>query len=313
MTHVAPPTRTVDFVDSTDMLADPAALRDRADNLGYLFFGGLLPAGELAVVRRRFLEVLHRRGWLAAGAGLMDGIVDAQAFAAVPREDLDFCGVGVGAGAYREVQHIEEFHRLAHHPNLLGVFAALFDAPTLPHPRNIARIMIPGPGAVSTPPHQDFIHVQGSQHTWTAWFPLGDCPMALGSLSVLVGSHREGVLSYKQAVGAGGLEAYLCDLDYAWAVGDFAVGDVLIFTSQTVHRALPNQYADRIRLSCDFRYQAADGPIEPRSLQPHCQVDSWENIYADWRDHSLSYYWANRELQLSQWDEAIRWQKNRIC
>lgn len=312
MTRATTSSQTVGFIDSTDLLADPVALRARADDLGYLFFRGLLHAGELAVVRRRFLEVLHRRGWLAADAGVMDGIVDARAFAAVPPEELETCG-RVGADVYREVQHIEEFHRLAHHPNLLGVFAALFDAPVLPHPRNIARIMIPSPGAVPTPPHQDFIHVQGSQQTWTAWFPLADCPMAHGSLSVLAGSHREGVLSYKQAAGAGGLEAYLCDLDYAWAVGDFAAGDVLTFTSQTVHRALPNQYADRIRLSCDFRYQAADGPIEQRSLEPHCQVDSWENIYAGWRDPSLNYYWTNRELQLSQWNEAIRWQKNKIC
>lgn len=313
MARVATPDRTVEFVDSTDLLADPAALRARAEELGYLFFRGLLPPEELATVRRRFLKVLDRRGWLAGDADLNDGIVDARAFAAEPREVLDFCGVGVGADAYRDIQHIEEFHRLAHHPNLLGLFATLFDAPVLPHPRNIARVMIPSPHAVTTPPHQDFIHVQGSQRTWTAWFPLGDCPMALGSLSTLVGSHREGVLSYKQADGAGGLEAYLCDLDYPWAVGDFAAGDVLAFTSQTVHRALPNRYADRIRLSCDFRYQPAADPIEERSLQPHCRIDSWENIYADWHDRSLSYYWTNRDLQLSQWNEAIRWQKDRIC
>jgi hypothetical protein len=305
--------RTVPFIDSTDLLADPVALRARADDLGYLFFRGLLPAEELRIVRRRFVEVLDRRGWLARDADPMDGIVDAQAFANESREELAFCGVGVGADVYREIQHLEEFHRLAHHPNLLGVFAALFDSPVLPHPRNIARIMIPNPRAVPTPPHQDFIHVQGSQRTWTAWIPLGDCPIALGSLSALAGSHREGVLSYKQAAGAGGLEAYLCDLDYPWAVGDYAAGDVLTFTSETVHQALPNRYVDRIRLSCDFRYQSFDEPIESQSLQPHCQVDSWENIYAGWHDRRLMYYWTKRELQLSQWDEAVRWQKNRVC
>lgn len=313
MTRAATPDRTTDFIDSTDLLAEPAALRRRADEFGYLLVRGLMPVAEMADVRRRFLDVLDRRGWLAAGADVMDGIVDAGAFAAVPEEELGFCGVGVGADAYRDIQCVEEFHRLAHHPNLLGVLTTLFDAPVLPHPRNIARIMIPGPRAVPTPPHQDFIHVQGSKRTWTAWFPLGDCPATLGGLAVLAGSHHEGVLSYKEAGGAGGLEAYLCDLDYAWASGDFRAGDVLLFNSQTVHRALPNQFVDRIRLSCDFRYQPADDPVEPGSLQPHCQVDSWERIYAGWHDRSLCYYWENWALQLAEWDEALRWQKNKVC
>jgi hypothetical protein len=34
MTHAVAPSQTVDFIDSTDLLADPAALRARAGNLG---------------------------------------------------------------------------------------------------------------------------------------------------------------------------------------------------------------------------------------------------------------------------------------
>lgn len=304
---------TVDFVDSTDLLDDPAALQARADSLGYLFFRQLLPRDAVLGVRRSMMDVIDRHGWIAPGTDPMDGIADRDAMSRVPQEDIDFCGVGVPADAYRDIQHLEDFHRLSHHPDLVRVYTALFGRPVLPHPRNIARVMIPTDRSVPTPPHQDYIHIQGTKNVWTAWFPLGDCSVELGGLSVLVGSNHDGVLSYRNVEGAGGLEAYLCDMDYPWAVGSYEAGDVLSFSSQTVHRALPNSYPDRIRLSCDYRYQPADEELQERSLQVHCNVDSWEAIYADWSDRSLANYWRNESLQFSDWDESIRWQKDRIC
>lgn len=304
---------TVDFVDSTDLLDDPEDLRARAREQGYLFFRGLLPAADVLGVRRRVLEVIADHGWLASGSDLMDGMADRGAYSAIPAQDRGFCGGGITAEAYRDVQHLREFQALAHHPRLVGAYEALFGRRVLPHPRNIARIVIPSDETVATPPHQDFIHIQGTKDVWTAWFPLGDCPIELGGLSVLVGSHHEGLMSYKAVGGAGGLEAYLCDLDYPWAVGDFRLGDVITFSSQTVHRSLPHRAGDRIRLSCDYRYQPADEPIDRSSLEVHCAVDTWESIYSDWDDTSLAYYWRNQNLRLSDWDERIRWQKDKIC
>ena len=305
--------RTEPFVDSTPILDDPEALLARVDEKGYLFFRGLLPVQDVLDVRRQILQVLDSQGWVSAGTELMDGIADVQAYARVPQAEVDFCGVGVGAPAYREIYHLEAFHQLAHHPALIALYGQLFDGPVLPQPRNIARVMIPTELGVPTPPHQDFIHIQGSKRTMTAWLPLGDCPTDLGGLTALAGSQSEGVLSYRQAEGPGGLEAYLCDLDYPWVQGDFAAGDVLTFTCQTVHRALPNRFPDRIRLSADFRYQPADDPINDGSLEPHCSVDTWDNIYAGWGNDALKYYWRDRQLQLSAWDESIRWQQDRIC
>lgn len=303
---------TTEFIDSTAMLADPPALRARAQESGYLFFRGLLPVDELMELRGQMLDVLARRGWIAQGKPL-EGRADRAAFAAVPREETAFCGVGVGADAYREIQHLEAFHRLAHHPKLISVYETLFGAPVLPHPRNIARIMIPSDHDVPTPPHQDFIHIQGSRNVWTAWFPLGDCPIGLGPLTCLVGSAADGLLTYSEAMGPGGLEAYLCDLGHPWAVGGYRAGDVLTVHSHTVHRALPHLDGEHVRLSCDFRYQPAAEEIDPSSLKVHCEVDTWESIYAGWTDHSRDFYWREHTLRMSQWNEALRWQKNRIC
>lgn len=307
------PTRTKEFVDSSELLDDPERLRARAAEYGYLFFRSLLPAEPILEVRRRVLEVVGRHSWLADGSDPMAGLADVEAYERTDPAETAFCGVGVTPDAYADIQRLREFHELAHHPRLLALYRVLFGGEVFPHPRNIARVMIPGRMVRPTPAHQDYIHIQGTPNVWTAWVPLGACPMDLGGLEILERSHKDGVLSYKESQGAGGLEAYLCDLDLVWARGDYHVGDVVTFSSRTVHRALPNQTGDRVRLSCDFRYQRLDEEINDRSLQVHCGVLSWEDVYADWPENGIQWYWRGHALDHAEWDESVRWQKDKIC
>ena len=310
----AGPTATMEYRDSSHLLGDSAALRARADEDGYLFFRGLLPPEPVLHLRRRFVEVLDRQGWIADQTDPMDAIADLDAFNAEDPADLAFCGVGIGRAAYTEIQRIREFHELAHHPRLIALYSQIFEGrDVLPHPRNIARVMVPGAHAKPTPAHQDFIHVQGTKNVWTAWFPLGRCPMTLGALTVLRGSHRDGILSYELAENSGGMEAYLCDKGLVWAQTDFEPGDVVTFPSETVHRALPHQAGSEIRMSCDYRYQPADEEIDKSSLNVHCDVTSWDDIYATWPMETIQWYWRRGELTYSDWDESIRWQKDKIC
>jgi len=44
---------------------------------------------------------------------------------------------------------------------------------------------------------------------------------------------------------------------------DFAAGDLLTFTTYTLHMSLDNN-TDRVRLSSDSRYQRASEPADPR-------------------------------------------------
>lgn len=313
-TQTQEPAVTVGFEDATPLLGAPEALRAQADRDGYLFFKKLLPAEVLLELRRQLLELLAGYGWVRGDGDLlvgdlMDGLADAEGVASLQ----DWGGTGVTEEAYRAVQKLELFHRLAHHPNLIQVYQQLFGKAVLPHPRNIARLMIPHPGAAPTPMHQDFIHIQGTRNVWTCWFPLGDTPRALGGLSVLKGSHKKGVLAVTAAAGAGGLESILCDTDLPWIEHDYEIGDVLTFHSCTLHKALPNLLGERVRLSCDYRYQPADEELEERSLQPHMQVAPWDEIYAGWQSDDLMYYWLKHDLQFSPWDEKLHWQKERIC
>ena len=297
------------FEDATPLLGDPEALRRRADEEGVLFFRGLLPREHVLEVRRQLLEVLDSHGWIRRDRDLMDGYVNAEAV-----RDLDsWGGTGVTEAAYLDTQKVEIFHRLAHHPDLIRMYETLFGEAVLPHPRNIARLMVPCPASRPTPIHQDFIHIQGTRNVWTCWMPLGDIPLALGGLVVMPRSHKLGVLSVTAAEGAGGLETILCDVDLNWIQENYRAGDVLTFNSCTVHKSLPNEMPERVRLSVDYRYQPAAEDIEEKSLRPHMDVATWDEIYADWPSDELKYYWTKHDLQLSPWDEILRWQKEKIC
>ncbi len=300
------------FEDATALLSDPAALRLKAQTNGYLFFKGLLPKQKVLSLRTDILGILQRRGWLDSSQPLTEGIADLDAVNGLSSEETNWNGVGVPMDVYREVQKLESFHALAHEPRLLQMYETLFGRKPFPHPRNIGRIMLPHSGLNVTPAHQDFLHIQGAEETWTCWAPLGDCPQQLGGLMILEGSHRAGLLGVTQAPGAGGLESILCGLGYEWVAGDYETGDVVTFHSHTVHKAQPNATRNRVRLSCDFRYQPIDQPIEERSLLPHGPYD-WNDLYEGWHREDLKYYWKTFQLARSPWDESIRWQKDKIC
>lgn len=274
------------FVPSTDLLADPSALRARAQADGYLYLPGLLPAKAVNRLRAAVLQAAGDAGW-CDGAGLAaPGVVPAvegdQAFMAV----------------YDQIQRLEAFHALALHPALLGLYRLLFEEEVLAHPRNICRVMFPRNNPYATPPHQDFLHVRGARDTWTAWVPLGDCPLALGGLAIMAGSHREPLLPTQTALGAGGAAVDTAALPYPWVEGDMALGDVLTFHSHTVHQALPNLTPCRMRLSADFRYQPVTQPVVAASLEPHYGRLSWEEIYAGWSSRADAYYWRRLPLQV---------------
>src|SRR5947199_356238 len=82
-----------------------------------------------------------------------------------------------------------------------------------------------------------------------AGFALSDCPREMGTLTAAEGTHAHGVYDFQPAFGAGGLEV-VDPLVGRWVGGDFQAGDVLIFHSLTVHKALPN-LTDRLRMSMD--------------------------------------------------------------
>jgi hypothetical protein len=306
------PTPELAFIDSTPLLHDGEALRERGATDGYLFFKQLLPKPEVLAVRRDLLAVVEAHGWRASGQDAGGGELNLAALNRVPTEEMRL-DIGVSSQAYDDVQKLESVHRLPHHPRLMELYRTLFDSEVLVHPRHIIRMITSHPAMVPTPQHQDFPLIQGTARTWTCWFPLGDCGRELGGLAVLKASHQLGYLPIQTGTGAGGLIAQTCPHEEkAWVSGEYEAGDVLTFPSFTVHRALRCQLKNQIRLSMDIRFQPAEDCVEERSLRPHCEL-SWEDIYPHWKKDDLKYYWRRSPQKLSPWDASLHQPQRRIC
>ena len=300
-----------DFTNSSALLDDYSALRKRAAEDGYLFFKHFLPKEEIIALREDMLGVVEKYGWLQTGQDAYGGLINLEALNQVPEEKMR-TDIGVSIEAYDDVQRLERIHRLPHHPRLLSLYRILFEQDVLVHARHIARMITAHKNVFPTPPHQDFPLIQGTSNTWTCWFPIGDCPRELGGLTILKGSNRYGFLPIQPARGAGGIAIPLCSYDTDWVEGDFEAGDILTFSSYTIHRALRCKLKDQIRLSLDVRYQPIDEPIEAKSLKPHCDL-TWEDIYSKWKREDLKYYWKDLLLQSSPWDDGYLQPKRRIC
>ncbi|MFT5222136.1 MAG: hypothetical protein ACI867_000433 [Glaciecola sp.] len=263
-----------EFRDSTPDVSDTRALRARLADEGYLFFRGLLPHDAAEAVRLRILQELARHGWLRDGSQASDQLPGSLAR---PEMDDSYWD------GYTAMQSVEAFHELAHEPSLLSMVGALIDEDVLVHPRKIGRVSYPF-GMAPTPPHQDFRYIQGTVDTFTAWTPLGDCPADLGGLRLLRGSQNRGLLPVDVAAGAGGLGVATREDDSDWASAEFFTGDVLLFHSLTVHGARAN-HQDRLRLSVDYRYQAASEPVVRGTMHPHFHpnVPDWPELTTEWK------------------------------
>ena len=143
---------------------------------------------------------------------------------------------------------------------------------------------------MSTPPHQDFLNNQGTAELTATWIPLHDCPMQSGTIAVLRGSHRFGVLPLEWHMGPGNRQAVMPEEmqeKLRWVTTDMQAGDVLVFGAMTVHAAL-NNASFGMRLSVDFRYQRRGRSSRTCVLKPHFERLTWEEIYEGWQSRSSS-------------------------
>jgi hypothetical protein len=280
------------FTDSTALLADGPALAEGMARDGYLFIRGLVPKDAVGNVARQFLEVAAEGGWLRPGQPMAARIANPDAVCADPEPAF--------LDVFRRFYCREDAHALKHHPAIVGLFERMFGGEVLVHPLFVARNIFPQREALTTRPHQDFIHIQGTPETMTVWLPLQYCPLEMGGLAVAEGSHRQGVHEFTVASGAGGVEVTE-PFESAWRCGDFELGDALIFHSMTVHKGLDNK-TDRLRHSIDARYQRADAPISAVSMAAYSGCGDWEEIYADWRNDDLKFYWRAQNPDVQDFD-----------
>lgn len=233
-----------------------SSLRDdlgvAAAERGYVFVRGLVDRRDIRALRRRVLEVCDDLGWLADGPPVGRGVVRPGV------------RVGVNDAVWTEMQArvvvLPEFDRLRGNGGIRGILERLFGGEVRSGCGDVCRVFSPGAPELTTRPHQDGSYLRDRPGLWTVWIPLGDCPVELGGLAVLPGSHRGGLRPHTEdGVGGPGVGA---GPDLGWASADYRCGDVLFVHGMTLHRALDNRSEDRLRVSADFRYEPVQAPEE---------------------------------------------------
>ncbi len=291
-----------EFRVSNDILDSPGAMKKRLLQEGYLFFKSLIAPSRIESLRAEILDLYRRNDWVMAGTDPLEGRVDIGKSCAE--------GEPPYLEVYRRLYALRSFHAVAHSPEMMDVTGKLIDGEVLPHPAKVARMSFPQSDRHTTPIHQDFVHFQGSFYTLTCWTPLSDCPVELGGLAIHPRPWSEEIFDHHFSLGAGMLKIDEDRLEGAWHTTDYEVGDVLAFHSLTVHKALPNQTGELMRISLDNRYQAAGDVINDRQLQPHLsgsgQRWGWDEIYGDWQPgDELAWYWRDMDLDVVPWDDSF--------
>ena len=236
---------------------DTGRLRRRLREEGYLAMQ----------VRRDIFALCREAGWLDPDCDLMEGRWSGG--------DIQTEGETAYMEVYKRVVQLSSFNAFPQQPVFIDLISRLLGETAFNHNLRIARIIFPHNMAQSTGAHQDHRYIPGTAEVLTVWTPLGDCPIDLGVLAILRGSNRLGLLEHardssRKYAGMGVREwQWKGEADLQWVAGDMRLGDVIIFHSHTVHKALPNRTDDRMRLSLDNRYQGVSKPVEMKNLHLH--------------------------------------------
>ncbi|MEQ7126114.1 phytanoyl-CoA dioxygenase family protein [Actinopolymorpha sp. B11F2] len=258
---------------SADAADDADELLRRLDDDGYLYLPGYLDRDEVLTARLDLMTRLQADGLVQPGTDPMDGIPSDESYRGI---------LHTTAKASAPLQRLLYAGRTAAlYERIFGERVRHFDFTWL-------RAVRPGRG---TPPHGDSVFMnRGTPRLLTAWVPLGDVDLRLGGLIVLERSHRvdrlrrdyhtRDVDTYCEndeestataRAGAWEWNGYISpdpvqlrdDLGLRWLTAEFAMGDLVTFPMYTLHGSLDNT-SDRLRLSCDIRYQRASEPADPR-------------------------------------------------
>jgi Phytanoyl-CoA dioxygenase (PhyH) len=232
--------------DSSCLVGDWAALRERIAEDGYVFLRGLLDVEVVRTVGRTGLAHLQDAGWLESGP---DPVIAApqRPVRAVRMRDA------FGQPGYREIVADPGFNRIPFTSPLADLMAQILGPEGFCYPLKLPRIVYPASMVAKQPGnyiHKDYGAVQDM---FTCWVPLGDVPRTLGGLALEPGSQHRAAVRPRP----------LDTLPNGWLTTDYRAGDVLVFHCLTTHAALANM-EQRMRFSAEYRWQLADQPAPKR-------------------------------------------------
>ena len=226
------------LTDSTPLLNDDDALRQRWADDGCLYFRGIMSPELMAWAEQHYREELAKEG-------LIDLADEAPILIAEPSKTWRPCD-RIGTTVWHEI--IKE-------PRLVAILRTLFGAepawlPIVAHRSGYPSGPLKDGEYIFAGQHQDAFFNEGMNST-ICWMPIRDVKdMDAGTFALAPGTHHRGVLhdpahpTYKIPDGA--------IAEDEWRSAAYRVGDVVIFRDDTAHTALPN-LSNEIRLSLDIR------------------------------------------------------------
>ncbi|MCC6484658.1 MAG: phytanoyl-CoA dioxygenase family protein [Armatimonadetes bacterium] len=245
--------------EATHLMGDADALREQMERDGFLLIRKLHDPEKVKAARRLVLENLRDNGQLDSEASLEEGLL---------REG----GRGAFLGGSKAVTHTPEFLSVVESPELMRFFSDFLGAPALTFSYKWLRAV--GRGEF-TGAHYDVVYMgRGTARLFTCWTPLGDVSFENSPLAILEGSTR--IERLKQTYGRmdvdrDNVEGWFSNdpvelvenFGGRWLTSEFEMGDALIFGMYLMHGSLRNM-TNRVRLSCDTRYQSANEPADER-------------------------------------------------
>jgi Phytanoyl-CoA dioxygenase (PhyH) len=231
--------RVDELADSGGLINDAGGLRRRLADDGYLFFRGLLPAGQVRAIGQAVLEELQAGGW-----------ADDRAIPSIQPRAVNSMDA-LADPAFRAAMFGPAFNQIPYLTALRQVIRRVLGPGAFSYPAKVLRAVYPE--RPQARPRGRYVHydygVSGVQDMLTSWIPLMDIPVRLGGLAVQPGGQ----------LGPPRRPRPLGPAEPGWATTSYEPGDAIIFHCLTPHAALPN-HGSALRISGDFRWQRPDQP-----------------------------------------------------
>ncbi len=260
-----PPEMMGELIDSTLLLDKPQELRERFKQDGYLFLKRVLPRHLVMSARREVFQRMADVGEIANPAEA--GIATGASHRAETEADL--------GRFWKSVSEGPNLRAVSHGSAIAAVLSLVFGELARPQDYMFLRA---GPVGRATGLHFDYpFFTRNHDRVATVWLPIGDVPVSDGPLVVVEGSNQfrdliEPMLGFdisndnsrKADLGSDAV-SFAAARAARLLTRDFEAGDIALFGMYTAHGSLDNHSSiNRVRLSCDVRWQPASLPLDER-------------------------------------------------